>query len=269
MDLNSMLYWHPLIVGLDIPQPLTEIVELDLSDEELERIVDGDISLLEPYRNELNSAAHRIGFPLFLRTDHTSGKHSWETTCYYEKGGGFSLHIRELIECSMSAGFLGLPVNAIVIREYIPMLSRFTAFSGNMPVNPERRYFIKDGEIQCRHRYWIEEAIAEWDMTCTIYGMPSLIENWRTLLAEMNEESDDEVELLSGYARQVAGAVEGYWSVDFCKARDGRWILIDMATGERSWHDESCEFYDPLMGIGIKDREDVSDGVSVSGEEQE
>jgi len=64
----------------------------------------------------------------------------------------------------------------------------------------------------------------------------------------MNDQSADEVELLSGYANQVAGIFPEYWSVDFCKAKDGRWILIDMATGDRSWHDESCEYADDMWG---------------------
>lgn len=43
--------------------------------------------------------------------------------------------------------------------------------------------------------------------------------------------------------RYAGGFPVGYWSIDFCKAKDGRWILIDMATGERTWHKEDCEYY--------------------------
>ena len=44
--------------------------------------------------------------------------------------------------------------------------------------------------------------------------------------------------LLTGYASMVARAIEGFWSVDFCKGADGQWYLIDMATGANSWHPE-------------------------------
>lgn len=37
-------------------------------------------------------------------------------------------------------------------------------------------------------------------------------------------------------AEKVAKRFEGYWSVDFARLRDGRWVLIDMALGEVSWH---------------------------------
>ena len=57
----------------------------------------------------------------------------------------------------------------------------------------------------------------------------------------MNHESDDEIRFLTNYALTVAKQFEGYWSIDFCKANDGRWILIDMARGKRSWHPENCQ----------------------------
>jgi hypothetical protein len=32
----------------------------------------------------------------------------------------------------------------------------------------------------------------------------------------------------------------GYWSVDFARTRAGRWVLIDAARGEVSWHPDGC-----------------------------
>ena len=52
----------------------------------------------------------------------------------------------------------------------------------------------------------------------------------------------EEIELLTEHAKQVAEKFKGFWSVDFCKAKDGRWILIDMAIGEDSWHPKDCKF---------------------------
>ena len=111
------------------------------------------------------------------------------------------------------------------------MASKYTAFWNDMPVNPERRYFVENGFLICHHPYWIKEAIVH----------PS-VENWEKLSEEMNLETDEEIVLLSNYARMASRAVKGFWSVDFCKAKDGRWILIDMAVGGCSWHPEDCPY---------------------------
>ncbi len=241
MNKNSMLYWYPLIKDLDIPQPRTEIVELKASYFELLAILDGEgYEVIESQIEELEEACAKIGIPVFMRTAYTSGKHDWTDTCYVADASILRRHIGMLIEDS---AMKEIPIDAFVFREFIEMDSKFTAFGKGMPVNPERRYFIRDGEIQCKHHYWIADAIAEGDEAWAAHGMSKLPENWMELLYEMNLETDEEVELLSNYANQVAEVMEGYWSVDFCKAKDGRWILIDMATGEDSWHDERCEYH--------------------------
>jgi hypothetical protein len=43
-----------------------------------------------------------------------------------------------------------------------------------------------------------------------------------------------EVKLLSEYATEVASVLSDFWPVDFAHAKDGRWILIDMALGKES-----------------------------------
>lgn len=98
-----------------------------------------------------------------------------------------------------------------------------------MPVASERRYFINKGQIQCHHPYWILDSIHD----------PS-VDNWRELLTELNEETPEEVKLLSKYALSVAEILEGYWSVDFALSNKGEWYLIDMAKGEDSFHNDQC-----------------------------
>ncbi len=126
------------------------------------------------------------------------------------------------------------------------MDSKYTAFWGEMPVNPERRYFIEDGRVLCHHPYWIKEAIHK----------PS-VENWESLSDEMNQEPDGEVGLLTNLAEIIGQKVGGFWSVDFCKAKNGGWFFIDMAMGENSWHPEDCpnnrtEKIDLLQQLGEK-----------------
>jgi hypothetical protein len=128
-----------------------------------------------------------------------------------------------------------------MLRKYIPMQSSYKAFRG-MPVNPERRYFVQDGKVVCHHAYWIEDAI-------TAYGDTKLPKNWKELSAAMNKETDCEIAQLTTYAEAVSAAVEGHWSVDFCKGADGLWYLIDMAQAKSSWHPADCPHYVEPEGI--------------------
>ena len=75
--------------------------------------------------------------------------------------------------------------NAYIIREYIPMNFQYTAFWGNMPVNPERRYLIRDGKVIAHFPYWIKESIDN----------PSQ-PDWRKLSDKMNRETKGEIKLL-------------------------------------------------------------------------
>ena len=76
-----------------------------------------------------------------------------------------------------------------------------------MPVNPERRYFIRDGKVLCHHAYWIQEAIE------ASYKPPSE-KQWREISEILNFEGKNEAQLLSNYALQVAKVIDGFWSVD-------------------------------------------------------
>jgi len=175
----------------------------------------------------------KFKLPVFLRTDIISGKHGWTKTCYFDGSHALWKHLLAILVDNLLAD--KLDISAFVVREYIPMASRFVAFYGNMPVNPERRYFIKDGTIQCHHPYWFEDCI----QPTLKEGLPP---NWRELLREMNHDSPQTISILTNYALKVADKFEHCWSVDFCLAADGRWILIDMAVAKDSWHPKECEF---------------------------
>lgn len=220
--IDSMLNWYPKIKDLDIPQPRTEFVLL--SKEEYYSTMDAMPNSITEKVDTL--IKNKFKLPVFIRTDQSSAKHYWRNTCFYD-GNNLAKHLFELCEFNHCAEMpFGLPFRSIVVREYIEMDSKYKAFE-DMPVNPERRYFIKDREVVCHHFYWIKEAIRD----------PSA-ENWAELSDEMNRETKEEIQLLMEYSKIVANAIEGFWSIDFCKAKDGCWILIDMATGENSWHPE-------------------------------
>ena len=226
---DSFLNYWPKIKGLSIPQPKSTIVPI--TEKEFKVSFDGCPKSLTAKVQACIDKSFKL--PVFLRTDLSSAKHGWKNTCYYDGSKELWEHLYNIMEFNHCADIMGLSFTAIIIRQYIPMASGFKAFYGDMPVNPERRYFIKDGNVLCHHFYWIPEAIEQ------SYKKPS-IEKWREISDQLNYEGKEEIKVLSNYVSLVAEVMDGYWSVDFCKGKDGRWYLIDMATGERSWHPKDC-----------------------------
>jgi hypothetical protein len=231
---NSMLYWFPKlkeIEGLASVLPMTRIARIHRNTWELQPVCDGDFSVLEGDWERIRDCADTVGWPVFMRTDELSAKHSWNKTCFVEKKEDLKKHISELVEQSLLADMMGLPVRAFVMREYIPMDEIFKAFDG-MPVNPELRFFVKDHKIHCWHWYWIKEAIR-----ADKYHDPPLPVDWEARMdAVINSITQDEMKLLESYVMLVAEKFDGGWSVDFCRGLDKRWWLIDMAKMEVSYH---------------------------------
>lgn len=228
---SSLLYWWPRIQHLKISMPRTEI--LPVSREPFLKAIDPPHTAAEKYYQAIKETARKIGYPLFLRTDLVSGKHDWKNSCYVEREEDLISHVFSVIEFNETADILGLDWKALVFREFIELDWKFKAFWGEMPVARARRYFIKDGQVLCHHSYWIEDAIAQ-------SGFKPKEPDWRDLLKQLNFQTKKEVKLLSEYATEVASVLSGFLSVDFAHAKDGRWILIDIALGKESWHPERC-----------------------------
>lgn len=225
MDKNSMLYWYPKVKDVPVLQPKTAWIEVnpDLA----YSLIDGEE--LSYDFEIIKEVARKIGYPLFLRTDQMSGKHDWENTCFVKSEKNLMKNLYRVVEATLGCDVMGRPVSGLFFREYIPMDSKYTAFWGKMPVNPERRYFVENGKVLCHHPYWIKESIIK----------PS-VKNWEKLSDEMNQESKAEIKLLTNYAELVGQKVKGFWSIDFCKAEYSGWFFIDMALGENSWHPKDC-----------------------------
>ena len=228
-DPTSMFNWLPVVEGLGIPSPRTLLVPFDR--EAVGPMFYGeDAPGAGTEMAKLCAAAVDFGFPLFLRTDLASGKHSWSRTCYVPDAESLVAHAYEVAEFNEIAGLFGLPWTGFALRELLHLESTFTAFDG-MPVARERRYFAEDGSVLCHHPYWPEEAIEEG------WSRPRLPDDWRERLALLNDESDDPSSL-GEWAGAVTKTLGGAWSVDFARSRDGRWWLIDMAVAGQSWHPE-------------------------------
>lgn len=233
MDKTSMCFWWDKVKHLDIPMPKSVIVPFDRPTQQAYD------SMYERGLVQNRMVARLKGnidsYPVFIRTDQSSAKHSWVKSCFVESEQQLADNLYRILEFNLICDMMGLPATAFVIREYIPMAEAFKAFA-DMPVNPERRYFINNGKVICHHAYWIEGAITSG------HHKTDLPADWKSILAEVNREAEDEILLLTNQATIIAGILDGFWSVDFCKAADGTWYFIDMAIGQRSWHPEDCEY---------------------------
>ncbi len=222
-----MLFWYLIIERLGIPVPKTKII---LTKDEFDWYKHLDAPLSEDEKNILFSTADEIGYPLFLRSDLNSGKHNFKQTCYVPDKGMLLQNLYGVLEDN---AIKDQPMRAIVLREYIEPAWEFKAFN-ELPIAPERRYFVSWGEVVCHHAYWALDAIEFWGKQRQ--RPPN---NWKEILAQMNKETEQEITLLTGYAQKVADAFENMeLSIDFMKARrnGGEWILIDAASALQSWH---------------------------------
>ncbi len=238
-DENSMCYWWPKIKDLGIPVPRTIEVKTSLN-WPFQALLEMEKDKAEPstqkefrrLANALIEAATTINKdgPVFLRTDALSGKHAWKHSCFVSNGIHIMNNLYRLLEEQelMTMGFI--PVKSFFVREYIPMYSYFTAFHGEMPINKERRYFIRNGKVECHHPYWPEASIHGRDLP----------DNWKKCLMALNHESKREIKFLTSLAETVGKDFPEWWSVDFSQAEAGPWYLIDMARGEDSFHWIGC-----------------------------
>lgn len=229
-DKTCLSYWFPKLAASGVLVPPTRIVT---TEDELVVLDDGETPPhWTTFLAGLRNAADEVGgYPVFLRTGHGSGKHDWLETCFVPFPEVFGQHVYAIVVWSNIVDMMGLPTNVWAVRKMLPMLSTFTAFGG-FPVNKERRYFIESGKVRCHHPYWppysIDGHTAEPD--------------WQAKLAALNEETPDEVALLTRLSEQVARAFDGdgAWSLDWAQTRDGDWYAIDMAEMHRSYHWPNC-----------------------------
>lgn len=228
-QLNSLVYWYPILQEIRIPTPKTIIVHSDFCD--LSSLTDGK----EPegwrdFARRLREAMEEIGYPCFLRTGQLSNKHDWKRSCFIEKPEDILSHVANLVETSYMVNIAGRPLrfDFWAVREMLNTKPEFTHFPGDMPVTREIRAFVNKGKTQCVHPYWVSDAFK------------GLGKEEKKLLKEVQKlpPKDHEVYRMIDY---IARYFKGYWSVDFLEDKDGKWWCIDMAVGKRSYHYPKCK----------------------------
>ena len=228
-DRNCLSYWFPILLEA-IPEsvPKTEIIKTDV---QLVRLLDGETpSGFNFLLSDLRVAGDRIGYPCFLRTGHTSGKHSWKDTCLIQSPDDFASHVAALVEFSECASIVGLPYDVWAVREFLTGSVIGTApYYGDMPVRREFRLFVRDGSICCGHPYWPVNSLLRGGCN----------EDTMAGVEAMNHLGDDRQALYDLIAT-AAHAFPGYWSIDALWTDRG-WFVTDMARGEDSWHWPGCE----------------------------
>ena len=226
---SSMLRWWPLVADLPVPKPKTVLIPVPKDIPLLgERGV--NMKLVSRIATEVREAVPKVGgLPAFLRTDHLSGKHQFRSTCFLGSLSDVEIHVVNLIEKSLTVGIFGVPLDAFVVREYLIPDWEFRAFNG-LPIAPEVRVFVKDGEVLDWLFYWPEDAIQFWRGTQEYEGI-----DWRGALARMRAKAERESGRFLEHARVVASVLKGDWSVDFMRARDGEWYFIDAARAPISY----------------------------------
>lgn len=234
--LNSLFVWYPLIQEV-VPTPKTIMIPKVNDWQSLEAVIDTftDPEIIRLFE-EAKKAVHLLGgYPVFLRSDETSNKHSWADTCYVTNDKTLASGIRNILEFTLMVDMGGeLNFGGVVVREFLDLPHKFHAFSG-MPVSKEFRFFIKNGQILCRHPYWFPSCMRRVD-----------IEDWLPELRKIQVLEPNEKLVLDQYALDVSKAIElldapeNYWSIDFCYALNRGWIVTDMALGPESFHYNTC-----------------------------
>jgi len=224
-------YWFPKLFAAGLPVPTTHLLSMPPEAfRDVFRVFDGEQTVgdLEAFAAKVKDAADRLGYPCFLRTGQTSGKHDWENTCYISDPESIAQHIINIVEFSECVQLVGLDCSVWAVREFLPtkplgVCPRY----GNMPLCREIRFFVADGEVKCWHPYWPLKALEQGGADLALYD-------------ELAATTYDGYAAAVSLAHKAARAIEGAWSVDVLETERG-WYVTDMAEAEKSYHEEGCK----------------------------
>ena len=232
-DKTALSYWFRRIEAAGLPVPRTRIVKMpDAAIKAVWGWFDGlDNGDAKPFLDELAREAAEIGYPCFLRTDYTSGKHEWGRTCYLTKPEDIPSHVFAIAEYSETRSMMGeLPWDTWAVREFLPTIPLgICPRYGNVPVCREFRAFVHGAKVLCLHQYWPVKALIEGGLKGPVLD---------DLLPRLDVKPEEEVILLR-LAATVGKVLGGSWSVDILETARG-WYVADMAEAHKSWHSPGC-----------------------------
>jgi hypothetical protein len=222
-------YWYRKLLSTPVSMPRTVILEPDVDLHEFCSIFDGDrcppavVEKFEKLARDIEFQCKRVGYPVFLRTGTTSGKHSWKDTCFIAgPETNIKRHLGNLIE---DAAMKDQCLDVFAVRELLPTEPLFHAFSGEMPIVKERRFFVRDGMVLGHIPYWPKEAFR---------GQPTSVANWEWLVDELADLNPEDERELTRMTKQAAWVLEGEWSIDWLLTKKG-WYLTDCAPARQSY----------------------------------
>ena len=229
---TALSYWFPQIEAAGIPVPRTKILHMPkAAQQSIWHAFDGkddpdSNDAMKVFIGHVAEAAVEFGYPAFLRTDHTSGKHEWDRCCFLKSRDDIAQHLFNLAEYSEIVDLMGLPWDAWVVREFLPTkpLGRCPRY-GNMPICREFRFFVDDGHVRCWHPYWPEFSLEQGGAIFENADYDALS------LVDVDEECG-----LIALAEKAGRAVGGAWSIDILYTKRG-WYVTDMAEAANSWHE--------------------------------
>lgn len=228
LDRTCLSYWFPLLEAAGLPVPRTVMVRMSSKAfRDVFRVFDGEPMKgdAQPFFDAIKVAADAMGYPCFLRTGQTSGKHDWERTCLLPSANAISQHVVSIVEFSECVSLIGLSCDVWAVRELLPTMPLGVCPNyRNMPLCREFRFFVADGEVQCWHPYWPLESLEQGGADISLYDQLSSTDDYKSAFS---------------LAHKAARAVEGSWSVDVLETQRG-WYITDMAEAEKSYHWEGC-----------------------------
>lgn len=236
-DKTALSYWFPKLEAAGLPVPRTLFISMPKEAQAaIWAAFDGsdgapdEIAALQAFLGELAGLVREVGLPAFLRTEHTSAKHSWKHSCYVTSDEPKQLgsHIFSIAEYSeINDMFGGLPWDRWVVREYLPIIPITTCPRyDDMPTCREYRFFVEGGEVRCWHPYWPLEALERGGGDLSVHDRLTA--------------APDDYETVFRLAHHAARAVDGAWSIDILETKRG-WFVTDMAEAHKSFHWEGCE----------------------------
>ena len=234
---NRFSAWYPAVKNV-VDTPKTSI--LSMSYELVSDILDNrgsDEAMQEIKRlsDEVHAFAKVHGYPVFLKNGLFSAKHDWQNTCCVSEGSNVIANIAGIVA---RWGMVGAtPSFELVVRKMIDTIPAFHAFYGEMPITREFRFFSSAENVVSYQPYWPEGAIERQSVD---------VDNWRELLASMNQLTPLEKTELIAKASLVASKLSGEWpdfhaeksdswSIDFLQDKHGNWWLIDVAQAHESY----------------------------------